>query len=442
MLFPRYWGVVLPNNLILIMSSRPIPQLPFPNFKWKWACLQCTEGINDPLVLLGVLFRMAKLENGRIKYSSEEFASELRDLSADLQGSGVNVDLARRTGPRNLIRNSGQYWKALNLIPQDSHGVIKLTDFGRMVADHTISQTEFSAITIMTFRLPNSAIQTNEECQLWERNGLSIYPLQLILKISRALRDNNTALIGVQMRDSAYITVEELTRIIIPLSGNKATIQDYVSAIRDYRGGRLSLSGWPNCCPEANDLRIAREYLLFLSNYGYMIKQDGATREAEQYYYNFSLDQEILSILQNTSPVSTYISSLEALRATDVISDVERKRVNSQYRPNQAKFRKDVLAACKRCIITNVDMPEVLEAAHIKPHKYNGEEIAPNGIALRMDIHLLFDAGHIRISEDGIIDVSPRARMNYGSVIPPAIHIPEYVNKDFLRWRWLNYNGV
>lgn len=424
------------------MSNRPIPQLPFPNFKWKWACLQCTEGINDPLVLLGVLFRMAKLENGSIRYSSEEFARELRELSADLQGSGVNVDLARRTGNRNLIRNSGQYWKALNLIPQDSHGVIELTDFGRRVADHTISQTEFSAISIMTFRLPNPAIQTKEECKLWENHGISLYPLQLLLKISRALRNNDTVLFGTQMKDSAYITVEELTRIIIPLSGVKATISDYVGYIRDFREGKLSLVGWPNCCPEANDLRIAREYLLFLSNYGYMIKNDGATREAEQYYYNFSLDDEIQSILHKTSSVSSYVASLEALRASDVISDVERKRVSSQARPNQARFRKEVLDACKRCIITNVDMPEVLEAAHIKPHKYHGEEIASNGIALRMDIHMLFDAGHIRISEDGVIDVSPRARMNYGSVIPPSVHIPDYVNKDFLRWRWLNYNGV
>ncbi len=433
---------MLLNNSIYSMSNRPIPQLPFPNFKWKWACLQCTEGINDPLVLLGVLFRMAKLENGSLKYSSEEFARELRDLSADLQGSGVNVDLARRTGSRNLIRNSGQYWKALNLIPQDSHGIIELTDFGRKVADHTISQTEFSAISIMTFRLPNPAIQTKEECQLWEQNGLSIYPLQLLLKISRALRNNDLVLLGTQMKDSAYITVEELTRIIIPLSGTKASITDYVGCIREFREGKLSLSGWPNCCPEANDLRIAREYLLFLSNYGYMIKQDGQTREAEQYYYNFSLDDEIQAILHNNSSVSSYVSTLEALRATDVISDVERKRVSSQYRPNQARFRKDVLDACKRCIITNVDMPEVLEAAHIKPHKYQGEEIASNGIALRMDIHMLFDAGHIRISEDGVVDVSPRARMNYGSVIPPTVHIPDYVNKDFLRWRWLNYNGV
>lgn len=26
-----------------------IPQLPFPDFKWKWASVAPTEGINDPV---------------------------------------------------------------------------------------------------------------------------------------------------------------------------------------------------------------------------------------------------------------------------------------------------------------------------------------------------------------------------------------------------------
>ena len=78
---------------------------PFPNFKWKWACLQCTEGINDPVVLLGVLFRMRKLESRGLRYSSPEFANELVELSNDIKDS-IGVDLARRTGERNLIRNS------------------------------------------------------------------------------------------------------------------------------------------------------------------------------------------------------------------------------------------------------------------------------------------------------------------------------------------------
>lgn len=403
-----------------------IPTLPFKDFKWKWACLQCTEGINDPVVLLGVLFRMAKLE-GKYKYSSEEFAKELIELSNDLKDTDVNVDLSRRVGERNLIRNSGQYWRALNLIPAQRGGLIQLTDFGRKVANHTISQTEFSALSIINFKLPNPSIQLPEECRLWENANLKLYPLKLILSIVHTLGN------GIFLSPDAFITTEELVKIIIPLSGTpNRNVNSYVDYIKAYRNGDLDISKFPNCCPAANDFRIAREYLLFLSNYGYLNKIDGATREKEQYFYNYAIDSEIQAILKSKS---NFIPS-------EVISDTERKKVSSQYRPNQAKFRKAVLDACPRCVISNVEMPEVLEAAHIKPFKYKGEDTAANGFMMRLDIHLLFDAGHLRISTDGDVFLSEKARWSYGASIPPRIFIPDYVNKEFIRWRWDNYNGV
>ena len=245
-----------------------IPTKPFENFKWKWACLQCTEGIDDPVVLLGVLFRMRKLEGKGLKYSSQEFANELIELSSDISDS-IGVDLAGRTGDRNLIRNSGQYWKAVGLIPDDSRGMIRLTDFGRRVADHDISQTEFSAITIQTFKLPNSHIQSAAECLNWESHSLIIYPLRIILSV----------ILELKKRGQGYLTTAELTKIMIPLSGCHAQIEDYVNFILWYRAGEVALTNWPNCCEGANDFRIAREYLLFLENYGYLEKTDGAARD-------------------------------------------------------------------------------------------------------------------------------------------------------------------
>ncbi len=35
-----------------------IQKKPFANFKCKWASVQRTEGINDPVVLLGVFFNL------------------------------------------------------------------------------------------------------------------------------------------------------------------------------------------------------------------------------------------------------------------------------------------------------------------------------------------------------------------------------------------------
>jgi len=401
-----------------------IPRLPFPNYKWKWACYACTEGINDPVVLLGVLFRMAKLE-GRYKYSSEEFAKELIQLSHDLKGTNVNVDLERRVGERNIIRNSGQYWKALNLIPAEkTGGIITLTPFGRKVANHVISQTEFSAETIITFTLPNQAMDAKER-QLWNDAKLELYPLKLILSIIHEL--------SIYDISQAYITPLELVKVIIPLSGEPMQpLEIFVECIKLYRENRLNTSLWPNCCPEANDFRMAREFLLFLSNYGYLVKHNADNRESEKYELNSTIKHEIVAILNAKKQISS-----------EILSDTERKIVTAhKYRPNQARFRKDVLDACKRCIISNVEMPEVLEAAHIKPYKYNGSDSVSNGFAMRMDIHFLFDSGHLRISENGEVFLTNKARWSYGASIPPKIILPDYVDRENLRWRWDNYNGA
>ena len=402
-----------------MFSKDYVPQKPFPDFKWKWASLQCTEGINDPVVLLGILFRMRKLEGKGLKYSSPEFANELVELSNDIRDS-VDVDLAKRTGKRNIIRNSGQYWKAVGLIPDNSRGLIRLTDFGRRVAEHDISQTEFSAITVQTFKLPNSHIQTAAECLNWESHSLIIYPLRIILSVIMELKK----------KGQGYLSTEELTRIIIPLSGCHAQIEDYVNFIIWHRSEEISVADWPNCCEAAN--------------YGYLVKETEAPRDSEQYRINTSIESEIAEILATPITDASLQDILNQIRTSEVASEVERKRVQNyrMSRPNQARFRHDVLASCQRCIITNVAMPEVLEAAHIKPFKYNGEDTIANGFAMRTDIHTLFDSGHLRISETGVVELSTRARMDYGATIPPKIVLPDFTNLDFVRWRWENYNGI
>ena len=418
-----------------MLDKTYIPKLPFTDFKWKWASLQCTESLNDPVILLGVLFRMRKLEEKGLKYSSPEFAHELEELSNDVKDS-IGVNLAGRTGERNLIRNSGQYWRAVGLLEDgDKTGHIHLTEFGRRVADREVTQTEFAAITIQTFKLPNIKIQSVDECQLWLDNGLVLYPLRLILNIEKEL----------YAQGEGFLTTKELTKIVIPLSSNpNASIEDYIHFILWYRAGEITLIGWPDCCPRDNDTRIAREYLLFLSNYGYLVKQDGQTRISERYAYNLLLDAEITNILAEKTSDQSLVQIITQIRTKEIASEIERKRVdeNIRTRPNQAKFRKEILQACERCIITNVKMPEVLEAAHIKPFRYHGEDTIANGFAMRMDIHLLFDSGHLRISENGEIDLSTRARMDYGATVPPRIVLPSFTNKEFLKWRWNNYNGL
>lgn len=222
-----------------------IPSKPFPEFKWQWASLTPTESINDPVVLLGVLSRMGALE-GKCTYSSEEFQDSLIGLQNDIKDS-IGVNLAGRGGDRNLIRNSGQYWKALGLIPPDSRGLITLTDFGRKIARHEISQTEFAAVTIMTLKLPNHNIQSEDICRKWENAGLVVYPLKLILSVCRI---------------TGRLTNEELCRIIIPLSGVRGVTPELCADyVRGFRDGTVDISEWPDCQMESNDKRMAREFL-------------------------------------------------------------------------------------------------------------------------------------------------------------------------------------
>ena len=414
-----------------------IPKKPFSDFKWKWASLQCTERLNDPVILLGVLFRMRKLELEKrgLKYSSPEFAKEMAELSDDVSDS-IKVNLGGRVGERNLMRNSSQYWKAVGLIPNSRSGIIQLTEFGQKVADRDISQSEFAAITIQTLQLPNPRIQDNEECKRWYSAGIMLHPLKLLLEIMCELTKLD--------QRQGYLTPDELIKVIIPLSGAKAVIQDYVNFILWYRSGEVTLQGWPNCAEGANDFRFAREFLLFLEHYGYIGKHESAARrEEEEYMINLDIFAEIELLVNEQSKDSSLLKALDQIRTSEVASEVERKRIQSRKtRPNQANFRKDVLRACERCVISNVTMPEILEAAHIKPYKYNGEDTIANGFAMRVDIHTLFDAGHLRISPDGDVVLSTKARMDYGASIPPRIVIPSFTNKEFLRWRWENYNGI
>lgn len=271
--------------------------------------LQCMERLNDPVILLGVLCRMRKLEllGQNLKYSSPEFAKEMLELSNDVSDS-IKVNLGGRTGERNIIRNSSQYWRAVGLIPNDRSGRIQLTEFGRKVADRDTSQTEFAAITIQTLRLPNPQIQSEDECSRWYTAGLLLHPLKLILEILCEL----TKLDQMQ----GYITPDELVRIVIPLSGAKAALQDYVNFILWYRAGEITLIGWPNCTDGANDFRIARECLLFLNNYGYLERPAARKREEEEYHVNINILAEIEEIIREQPKDESLLKALDQISSS------------------------------------------------------------------------------------------------------------------------------
>lgn len=409
------------------------PRKPFPSYKWRWATLTPTEGLNEPPIFLGVL-RVLR-ENEGSSPSATGVTAGLTRVEEEV-GNRVQTRLRLvRNAERNILRNSGQYWKALGVL-ETTRG-IELTDLGRAVADGRVTRDEFATTVVKLLELPNRSIESNEEVRRWEDYGLRIRPLELILAVLRKLNNR----FG---NDAAYLTPDELTSVIIPLAGDTSTtLEGYVQCIRDLRRGRLNLDDWPDCAPESNDRRMAREFLLFLANYGFCQVGESDKNGTVPFRISPNGSVEIGSLIQLVIPEeSTGIDVMERVRATGNSAFVERERIAKSVlmRPRQANFRRDVLRAYgSTCFFTGERIRETLEAAHIIPVEYQGADAVGNGLCLRSDVHSLFDAGHIRIRPDGAVTFSEavEASPNY-ACLPRELAFLPFTLMDAIEWRW-NY---
>jgi putative restriction endonuclease len=79
-------------------------------------------------------------------------------------------------------------------------------------------------------------------------------------------------------------------------------------------------------------------------------------------------------------------------------------------RIGQGIFRQELLTMWEGCAITDVRLPNVLRASHIKPWRFstNAERLNPyNGLLLLPQYDQLFDKGLISFDRDGVIVRSP-----------------------------------
>jgi len=116
----------------------------------------------------------------------------------------------------------------------------------------------------------------------------------------------------------------------------------------------------------------------------------------------------------------------------------------SAPRTAQADFRAKVLVNYRhRCCLTDATELAVLEAAHIIPHARGGSSDVDNGLALRADIHQLFDAGLVAIDADELkLRVSNRVRcpayraLDTTAIRLSAVRAPP--SRQALRWHERN----
>lgn len=112
--------------------------------------------------------------------------------------------------------------------------------------------------------------------------------------------------------------------------------------------------------------------------------------------------------------------------------DVDERRSELVYRAvrqRQDAFRKDLIVAYKsKCAVTAYDVEEALQAAHISSYRGPKSQKTSNGLLLRADIHLLYDAHLASVDPETMnFIVAPKIKGSaYGELNGQTIRLPYY----------------
>jgi 5-methylcytosine-specific restriction protein B len=253
------------------------PQIPFPEFKWRWAVTTPSESINSEDILFGVLKILVK-HNGK-RHATQEFKDDLLKLQNDTNST---IDLAKidRDLNKNIIENSGQYWKALGLLNSTNDGTISVTEIGLGIINGSVSKEDYIKYLYDNFNLPNQNIESEAVIRTYTNANIRVSPIKIIFQVLYSITKS------IQSPSEWYLTPDELKDIIVPLSiYPELDYESYVEYIFSYRKDKSLFSAWPNVTPGDNDFRMLKEYLIFLSNFGYIDLVE-LKDKSKRYYIN------------------------------------------------------------------------------------------------------------------------------------------------------------
>jgi hypothetical protein len=129
---------------------------------------------------------------------------------------------------------------------------------------------------------------------------------------------------------------------------------------------------------------------------------------------------------------SDFISSMTGTRET-VLKAIKLRR-------GQKSFRDKLIKTYGSCMVTNCEIVDVLEAAHIDPYRGISDNHLENGLLLRADIHTLFDLNLMAIDpSDMTLCFHPRViHAGYGGFEGLQLRTVKDVNPALepLRRRW------
>ena len=136
-------------------------------------------------------------------------------------------------------------------------------------------------------------------------------------------------------------------------------------------------------------------------------------------------DSVYLTESNHADAVSTRFDKWGDMDGTDKVASLK-------YRVNQSFFRKMILASYKNsCCITDLNIPELLVAAHISQWSSNRHNrLNPqNGLCLNLIHDKAYEIGLITISEDYRVIVSKKISEHYSSQIIEKLFL-KYDNKE------------
>lgn len=112
---------------------------------------------------------------------------------------------------------------------------------------------------------------------------------------------------------------------------------------------------------------------------------------------------------------------------------IRERRGQQQFREALRKRHGD------RCMVTACTVPDVLEAAHIRPHRGEKDNHPQNGLLLRADIHTLFDLDLLGIEPEHFqIELHPSLVKEYGELAGKTLYCApvDLPSKEALRERY------
>ena len=121
--------------------------------------------------------------------------------------------------------------------------------------------------------------------------------------------------------------------------------------------------------------------------------------------------KDFISVLESALAIDSPFANDRTLKDTILQPDTEKLALQNA-RIGQGRFRADLLDLWQgRCALTDVEMPELLRASHIKPWRTsnNSEKLDPfNGLLLAVHLDALFDRLLITFQDTGEMVLSKR----------------------------------